>query len=144
MQIDMSSKKSVSFFIRYGNTFVLIFERLNKRSNECDTLAKAKGTSGHVEFAENEMNDMISIFKTLSDTSRIRIISVLSKQEGMSVGDIAKHLDLEISLVSHHLSTLRLYGFVKPRKEKKQVFYSIDDDCIIDIMQRARDHVAGN
>ncbi|MFW9809057.1 MAG: ArsR/SmtB family transcription factor [Candidatus Thorarchaeota archaeon] len=90
------------------------------------------------------MSDMISIFKSLSDPSRIRIISVLSRQQDMSVSDIANHLDLEISLVSHHLSTLRLQGFVKYRKEKRQVFYSIDDDCIIDILQRARDHVAGS
>ncbi|MFW9982005.1 MAG: ArsR/SmtB family transcription factor [Candidatus Thorarchaeota archaeon] len=107
-------------------------------------MTKAKRVSASEEFKENEMNDMISIFKTLSDPSRIRIISVLNTHQNMSVSDIADHLDLEISLVSHHLSTLKLQGFVKSRREKKQVFYSIDDDCIIDIMQRARDHVVGS
>jgi ArsR family transcriptional regulator len=97
-----------------------------------------------IEFKEDEMEDMTSIFKLLSDPSRVRILSILSRRKSLSVGNIANHLGMEISLVSHHLSTLKILGFVKPRKEGKQVFYSIGDDCIIDILQRARDHVSGN
>jgi DNA-binding transcriptional ArsR family regulator len=50
---------------------------------------------------------------------------------------------MPISRVSHHLSTLKKLGFVRSKQEGKQVFYFIDDDCITDIMKRARDHVAG-
>lgn len=90
------------------------------------------------------MEELIRIFKTLSDSSKIRILSMLNKQVSLSVSDIAKHTGLEISLVSHHLKTLKLLGFVKPKKDGKHVFYSIEDNCVIDILQRARDHVAGN
>ena len=69
---------------------------------------------------------------------------MLNIRESLSVSDIARDTDLEISLVSHHLKTLKLLGFVKPRKQGKNVYYSIDDDCIIDILERAKDHVAGN
>ncbi|MHA2384227.1 MAG: ArsR/SmtB family transcription factor [Candidatus Thorarchaeota archaeon] len=111
------------------------------------------------EFSEDELLELNRIFKTLSDTSKIRILSMLDQQESLSVSEIAKNTGLEISLVSHHLKTLKLLGFVivshhlktlkllgfvKPRKAGKQVFYSIEDDCIIDILQRAKDHVAGN
>ncbi len=99
--------------------------------------------AGVIEFKEEEMEDLTSIFKLLSDPSRIRILSVLSRRKSLSVGSIANLLGMEISLVSHHLSTLKTPGFVKPRKEGKQVFYSIEDDCIIDILQRAHDHVTG-
>jgi len=92
----------------------------------------------------DEMEDLIRIFKTLSDSSKIRILSMLNIRESLSVSDIARDTDLEISLVSHHLKTLKLLGFVKPRKQGKNVYYSIDDDCIIDILERAKDHVAGN
>ncbi|MHA1949071.1 MAG: ArsR/SmtB family transcription factor [Candidatus Thorarchaeota archaeon] len=97
-----------------------------------------------VTFQDNEMEDLVKIFKTLSDTSKIRILSVLDKQVSLSVGDIAKRTGLELSLVSHNLKILKLFGFVKPRKDGKHVFYSIDDNCVIDILQRARDHVAGS
>lgn len=96
------------------------------------------------ELSESELDELTQIFKILSDTSKIRILSMLDRQESLSVSDIAKRTGLKISLVSHNLKYLKLLGFVKPRKEGKQVFYSIDDDCIIDILQRAKDHVAGN
>ncbi len=107
-------------------------------------LTTAKVETQVIEFKEDEMKDMTSIFKLLSDPSRVRILSLLRRRKSLSVGSIAKLLRMEISLVSHHLSTLKIPGFVKPRKEGKQVFYSIEDDCIIDILQRARDHVSGN
>lgn len=110
----------------------------------CKSLTARNVTSSALEFEETEMEDMINIFKILSNSSRVRIISALSNQESLSVGSIAELLDLEISLVSHHLSTLKMLGFVKPKKAGKKVFYSIEDDCIIDILQRAKDHVAGN
>ena len=115
----------------HSNVVVTIFSRLRERES-ADTS----------EFSENEMIELVRIFKMLSDTSKIRILSMLDRQESLSVSDIAKSTGLEISLVSHHLKTLKLLGFVKPRKKGKHVFYSIDDDCIIDILQRAKDHVA--
>ncbi len=122
---------------------MLIFERLNNCSSECVLLTAAIMKAGVTEFKESEMEDMISIFKLLSDPSRVRILSILSKRKSLSVSSIANLLGMEISLVSHHLSTLKIHGFVKPRKDGKQVFYSIEDNCIIDILQRAHDHVTG-
>ena len=105
-------------------------------------MSKRRATSE--KLTGEEMEDLIRIFKTLSDSSKIRILSMLNIRESLSVSDIARDTDLEISLVSHHLKTLKLLGFVKPRKQGKNVYYSIDDDCIIDILERAKDHVAGN
>ncbi|MFW9811732.1 MAG: ArsR/SmtB family transcription factor [Candidatus Thorarchaeota archaeon] len=90
------------------------------------------------------MEDLTKIFKSLSEPSKILILSQLDRKESLSVSDIAESTGLEISLVSHHLSRLREQGFVKPRKKGKHVYYSIEDNCIIDILQRARDHVAGD
>ena len=97
-----------------------------------------------IEFEDNELDDVIDIFRALSDHSRVRILSALTRQESLCVSDIAESLKMPISRVSHHLSTLRMLGFVKSKQDGKQVFYSIDDDCITDIMKRARDHVAGS
>ena len=110
----------------------------------CRTMATAKRkTRTQIEFEENELDDVIDIFRALSDHSRVLIISALTRQESLCVSDIADLLDMPISRVSHHLSTLKMLGFVKSKQEGKQVFYSIDDECITDIMKRARDHVAG-
>jgi DNA-binding transcriptional ArsR family regulator len=106
------------------------------------TAVKKKART-QIEFEDNELDNVIDIFRALSDHSRVRIISALAPQESLCVSDIAELLEMPISRVSHHLSTLKMLGFVKPRQEGKKVFYSIDDDCITDIMKRARDHVAG-
>lgn len=111
---------------------------------KCGWMATAKKkTKMHIEFEDSELDDVIDIFKALSDHSRVRIISTLTRQEELCVSDIAALLKMPISRVSHHLSTLKMLGFVKSNQDGKQVYYSIDDDCITDIMMRARDHVAG-
>ncbi len=107
------------------------------------TAAKRKSRS-QVEFEDSELDALIDIFRALSDHSRVQIIAALTRKESLCVSDLAESLSMPISRVSHHLSTLRMLGFVRSRQEGKQVFYSIDDDCITDIMKRARDHVAGN
>ncbi|NHI88591.1 MAG: ArsR family transcriptional regulator [Candidatus Thorarchaeota archaeon] len=106
--------------------------------------ATKKASENQIEFKGDELNNVIAIFRALSDHSRVRIISALSNNENLCVSDIAELLEMPISRVSHHLSTLRMLGFVKSHQDGKQVFYTIDDDCITDIMKRARDHVAGN
>jgi DNA-binding transcriptional ArsR family regulator len=103
-----------------------------------------KKTSALVEFDDSELDNVIDIFRALSDHSRVRIISALTRGESLCVSGIAESLDMPISRVSHHLSTLKMLGFVRSKQEGKQVFYTIDDECITDIMKRAKDHVAGN
>jgi DNA-binding transcriptional ArsR family regulator len=106
--------------------------------------AAKKKAHTKIKFEDNELDDVINIFRALSDHSRVRILSALTNQESLCVSAIAESLKMPISRVSHHLSTLRMLGFVRSKQDGKQVFYSIDDDCITDIMKRARDHVAGN
>ncbi len=96
-----------------------------------------------IDFKEGELDEVITIFKILSDPSRVKILSTLTKQDSLSVSNISDSLNMEISAVSHQLSTLKMQGFVKKKRVGKHVFYSLDDDCITDIMKRARDHVAG-
>lgn len=111
----------------------------------CGLMAAAKKkTRTGIELKDRELDDIIAIFRALSDHSRVRIISALTLQQSLCVSDIAELLEMPISRVSHHLSTLKMLGFVRSKQDGKQVFYSIDDDCITDIMKRARDHVAGS
>jgi DNA-binding transcriptional ArsR family regulator len=111
----------------------------------CRLMVAAKTKAGkQIKFQNKELDDVIQIFRALSDHSRVKIIAALTGNESLCVSDIADSLDMPISRVSHHLSTLKMLGFVRSKHEGKQVFYSIDDDCITDIMKRARDHVAGN
>ena len=96
-----------------------------------------------MKFRKNELEEIVTLFKALGDPSRLEIVALLSREPNLCVTDVGKKLKMSISRVSHHLKLLEHLGFVKHRQEGKQVYHRIEDDCIIDIMARAHEHVRG-
>lgn len=84
--------------------------------------------------------EMAQIFKTLSDPARVRILYLLW-QEDLCVHDMAAILEMSQSAVSHHLKILRLMRLVKTRKEGRAVFYSLDDQHVMNLFKECLDHV---
>jgi len=80
------------------------------------------------------------LFRALSDTSRVRIISALVEGE-MNVGALAELVGISESAVSHHMRGLRMMRLVRSRKEGRQVYYCLHDEHIIDIYKRGLEHV---
>lgn len=89
---------------------------------------------------EQTAAQVAELFSALSDTSRVRMISVLAEQE-MNVGELAKAVGLSESAVSHQLRGLRQMRLVRARKEGRYVYYSLDDDHVADLFRRGLDHV---
>ena len=76
------------------------------------------------------------LFRLMGDPSRLRII-VACLGQPISVGDLARRLDLSPSLVSHHLRLLRAARVLKGVRKGKRMFYSACDghiECIIEDM----------
>ncbi|KOS63570.1 winged helix-turn-helix transcriptional regulator [Lysinibacillus agricola] len=82
-------------------------------------------------------------FKALSDPTRIRILNLLCTDEH-SVNDIAEILDLGQSTVSHQLRFLKNLRLVKYRREGTTLYYSKDDDHIMNLLKQAIEHAAHN
>jgi ArsR family transcriptional regulator, arsenate/arsenite/antimonite-responsive transcriptional repressor len=72
------------------------------------------------------MEELVSIFKALSDETRLRIIKLLEQGE-LCVCDITAALDMVQPKVSFHLSTLREAGLIKDRKQGKWTHYSLNE-----------------
>jgi len=72
------------------------------------------------------MNELTTIFKALSDETRLRIIKLLEKGE-LCVCDITAALDLVQPKVSFHLSALKEAGLIKDLKQGKWIHYSLDE-----------------
>ena len=72
------------------------------------------------------MNDLVMIFKALSDETRLRIIKLLEQGE-LCVCDITAALDMVQPKVSFHLSALKDAGLIKDRKQGKWVHYSLNE-----------------
>lgn len=79
-------------------------------------------------------------FKVLGDETRMKIIYALSHEE-LCVTDLAAALEMTQSAVSHQLKLLRMANQVKSRRDGKSIFYSLDDQHVLDILQEALTHV---
>ncbi|WP_290902329.1 helix-turn-helix transcriptional regulator [Ferroglobus sp.] len=69
----------------------------------------------------------ISIFKALSDPTRVRILLALM-EKSMSVLEIAEYLKLDQPLVSYHLKHLKKYGIVDVKRVDKYHIYSVNPE----------------
>lgn len=95
--------------------------------------------SGHMPD-ETDLDMVVSFFKVLGDNTRIRILSALRQHE-MCAGDIAVLLDMTKSAVSHQLAIMRQMRQVKTRRDGKNIFYSLDDNHIVEIIDEAFIHM---
>jgi ArsR family transcriptional regulator len=72
------------------------------------------------------MQELATIFKALSDETRLRIVKLLEKGE-LCVCDIVAALDMVQPKVSFHLSALKEAGLIKDRKQGKWIHYSLNE-----------------
>ena len=75
-------------------------------------------------------------FKVLSNSTRIQILDALRQGE-LCVSEIAASLEIEATTVSQQLVILRNKNFVKSRKHGNQVFYTVQDRAIFDVLDAA-------
>jgi ArsR family transcriptional regulator len=80
------------------------------------------------------------LFRSFSDTSRVRILSALISQK-MNVSSLAVAVGISQSAVSHHMRSLRQMGLVKSSRDGKEVFYFIEDEHIITLFMQGVNHI---
>ena len=79
-------------------------------------------------------------FRVLGDPTRIRILDALAVGE-LCVCDIATLVDISESAVSHQLRLLRSMRLVRTRRAGRQIFYTLDDQHILQLLRLAATHV---
>ena len=87
-----------------------------------------------------KLYDLSDFFKILADSTRISILCAIDN-EPLCVCDIAHLLGMTKSAVSHQLKILRQSSLVTYRKSGKNVFYSLADDHVRDIIEKALEHI---
>ena len=84
--------------------------------------------------------DLSELFKVFGDTTRIRIIATLLDGE-MCVYHLAQSLGMGQSAISHQLRILRGANLVRPRRDGKTIYYSLDDEHIEMIYNMGLAHI---
>ena len=108
-------------------------------SVKCINEKKVKETLKTIPQLE-DISQMADIFKALSDPSRLKIVLTLLHQEHC-VCDIAVICSQTDSAISHQLRILRTLKIVKNRREGKIIYYSLNDDHVISLINMSLDHV---
>ncbi|PKM51897.1 MAG: transcriptional regulator [Firmicutes bacterium HGW-Firmicutes-7] len=83
------------------------------------------------------MNDLINLFKVLSDETRMRIL-ILLYHKTLCVCQMQVVLEETQPKISKHLGKLRDMGFVKYKRQEQLVYYYLDEtnSVLIDILQK--------
>ena len=91
-------------------------------------------------LSDSAVTDLAETFKVLGDTTRVRILDALSRAE-LCVCDIARLLGLSESAVSHQLRLLRGMRLVRPRRDGRMIYYTLDDQHIVGLFEQGLEHV---
>ncbi len=90
------------------------------------------------------MQEIINIFKALSEETRLRILKLLEHGE-LCVCDIVAALDMVQPKISFHLATLKEAGFIRDRRQGRWTHYRLDDSdffrrsLVLSVLERLPD-----
>ena len=80
-------------------------------------------------------------FRILGDPTRVRIVGALVSGQ-LCVHEIAEVVGISESAVSHQLRLMRSMRLVRGRREGRCVYYTLDDQHIVDLFQQGLRHVS--
>lgn len=89
----------------------------------------------------SQAQQMAEFFRLLGDANRLRILSLLAKQD-LCVCDLAELLEMSESAVSHQLRTLRAIRLVCYTKRGRKVYYRLLDHHVLTLYQSVAEHLA--
>ena len=89
---------------------------------------------------ERTLDKMESLLNIASDYTRLKIMYAISDGE-KNVSEIVKEVGVSQSLVSHQLETLRKAHLVATHKEGTRVYYRLDDEHVIELLNVVYSHV---
>lgn len=103
-------------------------------------------TKVHPEVVDNvqkhmpDLSEVVNLFKALADETRLKIAYALTIEEEMCVCDIAAVIGSSTATASHHLRYLRERGLARSLRKGKQVYYSLSDSHVHQLVTVAHEH----
>lgn len=108
---------------------------------DCEVVHQEKVDNAKKDILDkNHLKLIADFYKALADNTRIKIINILNNNE-LCVCDIAVVLNMTKSAVSHQLKYLREMNIVKNRKVGKEVFYTLADEHVKQILTISQKHM---
>lgn len=88
--------------------------------------------------------ELVQVFKLLSDENRLRILMYLVHENELHVTALCERLQQSQPAVSHHIALLRDSGLIECRRDGKHNYYSVRKDRFHRIMGELFQNMAGD
>jgi ArsR family transcriptional regulator len=89
------------------------------------TKTRTKTRTETPEVPDSLEQELVQVFKLLSDETRLRVLMHLLHEKELHVTALCERLGQSQPAVSHHLALLRVAGLIEARRDGKHNFYSV-------------------
>lgn len=89
---------------------------------------------------DQTIDDMSTLFSAFSDPTRLKILLALEKME-LCGCDLCAITGATKSAISHQMRILKMTKLIKSKRHGKQVFYSLTDQHVVELLRAALEHV---
>jgi ArsR family transcriptional regulator len=90
--------------------------------------------------ASGVLGEAAEVFRLLANPVRLSLMHALAHDE-LTVGDLARALDLSLSVTSHQLALLRRMRLVASRDEGRLTYYRATDELVGHLVHHSLAHV---
>ncbi|MEX1017441.1 MAG: metalloregulator ArsR/SmtB family transcription factor [Phycisphaeraceae bacterium] len=99
-------------------------------------MAKATSRRG---ASRRSLQQAVQVLRVIAHPLRVRLLERLERtQRPLSVTDLTHQLRQPQYAVSQHLTRMHLHGLLRRRQRGREVFYTIADEQIVDLLRWVR------
>ncbi|WP_332646388.1 ArsR/SmtB family transcription factor [Lysinibacillus sp. 54212] len=106
----------------------------------CDVTKTNEDVVLRVQEQIPDLSKVAKFLKALADETRLKIAYALTVEESLCVCDVAAIIGSSVATASHHLRFLKENGLAKSFRDGKQMYYSLEDDHVYQIVTIAYEH----
>ncbi len=89
----------------------------------------------------NKLGRVSEIFSGLAHPTRLEILEILESGKVYSVGEILSEINIDPTLLTHHLMKMKHMGILKSSKEGRNVYYELampEITSVLDCIQNCK------
>ncbi|MCJ8164541.1 metalloregulator ArsR/SmtB family transcription factor [Pontibacter sp. E15-1] len=87
-----------------------------------------------IRIDQNKLERTANVLKCMAHPMRLSIIDLLEQRDRLTVSQLQEVLQIEQSLLSHHLTNMRDKGILSTQRQGKNIFYFLADASISSII----------
>jgi len=89
-----------------------------------------------------DLNALGNLFKALGEPNRFKILHFLCRsEEPRKVSDVCCCCDVDLSVISRNLKTLKESGVLRSFKKGKEVYYQVNQKELVSTLRNLADYI---